>query len=260
MGESCDAASHCMTGECIEGMCGVWGELGATCGEGVICRDGAICAPDLSMCLKYVGEGESCGLYYECNDGLTCNGDDICAQLVDLGQACDSSQYICRGGICDGGICKMYSNGETCDATHICPLQGDICFSGLCIAKAECQSDSQCQADTYCCTEESCETKNVCIPYGMGPRLNMNDACVYQTEPGSSKPTCSAIGRGPRRAIRIRSPKASSRPYSSPKHHIIPNRRQTPSSLHRLSAAFGNRSMKPTNLVSFDSSIQNLAK
>ena len=184
MGESCDAASHCMTGECIEGMCGVWGELGATCGEGVICRDGAICAPDLSMCLKYVGEGESCGLYYECNDGLTCNGDDICAQLVDLGQACDSSQYICRGGICDGGICKMYSNGETCDATHICPLQGDICFSGLCIAKAECQSDSQCQADTYCCTEESCETKNVCIPYGMGPRLNMNDACVYQTEPG----------------------------------------------------------------------------
>lgn len=137
--------------------------------------------------------GGDCSTSEDCVDGLECR-DNLCQdpvakpeppiELVDLGQACDSSQYICRGGICDGGICKMYSNGETCDATHICPLQGDICFSGLCIAKAECQSDSQCQADTYCCTEESCETKNVCIPYGMGPRLNMNDACVYQTEPG----------------------------------------------------------------------------
>lgn len=183
-GEACDAESHCMTGECIGGKCGTWGELGDYCGEGIICREGTVCSPYSFTCVKLAELGDVCDSTHECRDGFECNMESVCAEIVSLGQACDESLHLCSGGVCADGICKVYSNDETCDATHLCSGSAQICFEGLCIAHGKCASDSDCVADTYCCTEEACEVKSVCVPYGMGPRHNQNEACVYQTEPG----------------------------------------------------------------------------
>ena len=79
--------------------------------------------------------------------------------------------------------CRGYSLDEKCDELNLCQ-DGKVCFDKHCIEKFECENDEGCSADTYCCTEETCDVKNVCVPYGEGPRGEVNDECRYKTVPG----------------------------------------------------------------------------
>ncbi len=73
--------------------------------------------------------------------------------------------------------------GEACTAATLC-AEGLVCAAGICVrGGASCAEDAQCQGDSYCCLS-GCEPQGQCIPYGTGPRGNVDDTCTIEVVPG----------------------------------------------------------------------------
>ena len=215
-GNACTKDDHCKNGLCafLEGT---------TCDDGSVCTTDA-CNPETGECefLAFVdgspcddGEvcnvGETClagvcqgGFEPNCDDEQLCT-DDTCDPLTGFclntpnEEPCDddsecTSEDVCAGGTCSGGIPTDCSDGDVCtddvcdDATGGCSnpfnikpcedgdpcTSGDACHDGLCISGElpSCDDANACTTDfcapetgecTYLPSEStSCEDGNQC--------------------------------------------------------------------------------------------------
>ena len=72
--------------------------------------------------------------------------------------------------------------GEACDDPLRECAAGLICAAGACaLDEGVCATDSDCQGDTYCFIDGA---QAACIPYGDGPRGEVNDECTGQISIG----------------------------------------------------------------------------
>ncbi|MCA9580152.1 MAG: hypothetical protein KC416_00065, partial [Myxococcales bacterium] len=67
------------------------------------------------------------------------------------------------------------------------------CAAGTCVpTDGPCTDDTDCGGDTYCCGDDCLppgETQSVCIPYGQGPRGDVNDMCLGEVTIGVFAPS-----------------------------------------------------------------------
>jgi len=82
--------------------------------------------------------------------------------------------------------------GQACMSTASCP-EDQACAGGECVpTDGECQDDTECDGDTYCCAEgclPADEGGGWCIPYGEGPRGDVNDECRQDVVIGLFEPS-----------------------------------------------------------------------
>ena len=234
-GAACNDSNACNEYlDCIKNKCGRKDKLGASCTQDEGCEGNAKCVND--TCVQYVNAAEACdGVYRLCQGEYSCIEDKLenekyCSIAAPFGEYCNNNDIVCEAGYeCYTGVCVKYSkqnepcgeqymyceNGltcrkgkckylsasfETCDEEERpCISETAVCYEGECIESSECRSDSDCQADTYCCTDDACDVKNVCLPYGIGVRDEVNNACTYKTVPGlfEADIQCEWLGPGP---------------------------------------------------------------
>lgn len=217
-GDPCSSSTECGKLECINDICSSRVEFGNSCDNAHICTDSECIK---GICAVYAGENEHCdNKKYLCAPGFGCGADShICTRLADLGEYCDTVDITClepyqcdvtthkcavfgklgdtcnanenkvcdylEGYICVDDICATpVMNGGECSELARCVEPGSVCYLGKCLATSQCESDKTCGADTYCCLEDSCDVKGVCVPYGTGPRPEVNLECKYETVKG----------------------------------------------------------------------------
>jgi hypothetical protein len=173
--ETCDELNDCQAGSspCTGQLCDETIDLCVDCLTGLDCDDAIDCTLDScetdGTCLNTPDD-----LF--CDDGLFCNGEEVCDPLFDCqadsypctGQLCDETIDLCvdclSGLDCDDGI---FCNGsEACDL-GTCYSGNDPCtpplvcdeFSGTCLG---CTIDSDCD-DGINCTFDACETDGTCL-------------------------------------------------------------------------------------------------
>ncbi|MCA9580151.1 MAG: VCBS repeat-containing protein [Myxococcales bacterium] len=82
--------------------------------------------------------------------------------------------------------------GTPCTASDDCQ-NTLVCAAGECTpTDGPCTDDTDCGGDTYCCGTgclPAAETGSVCIPYGTGPRGNLNDECIGDVVIGAFAPS-----------------------------------------------------------------------
>ena len=81
--------------------------------------------------------------------------------------------------------------GDPCGASDECD-PGLVCAGGHCVPNAgDCVTDDDCSGDTYCC-QAGClpdgEAGGVCIPFGTGPKGDVNDECLGDVAIGLFEP------------------------------------------------------------------------
>ncbi|MCL2326195.1 MAG: hypothetical protein FWC40_06865, partial [Proteobacteria bacterium] len=188
LGGACDADSICLEGECSEsGQCRKTAEVGGACGPYVDCVEGQVCSKS-GTCIYLPSLGDDCTDEDGCGDDSLCM-DGLCTRTdIPVGGACDNVSTFCEwslGLTCVDGICRGSSSvGDACDANHLCSGQS-VCIGGKCVEnRGECESDDDCRGDSYCCIMAGCDVTEVCIPYGEGPRGDVDETCQYKTVPG----------------------------------------------------------------------------
>lgn len=82
--------------------------------------------------------------------------------------------------------------GDPCTASAGCS-DGLVCAAGVCVpGSGGCTGDDECSGDTYCCADGCLppgETGGVCIPFGTGPKGDVNDECVGEVAIGLFEPS-----------------------------------------------------------------------
>ncbi|MEM7826937.1 MAG: S8 family serine peptidase [Candidatus Aenigmatarchaeota archaeon] len=124
----------------------------------------------------------------ECNDGLYCNGAEVCVNGVcKAGTQVDCSMLSdqCNIGVCDETndqcIAQPKADGTACDDGQFCTV-GETCQAGICKAIQARSCD-----DSNPCTIDSCdEVNDVCV--NAWPDCGISDgccgpACTYATDP-----------------------------------------------------------------------------
>jgi hypothetical protein len=90
--------------------------------------------------------------------------------------------------------------GSPCGGSDECD-DGLVCAAGECTpTDGECTMDSECDGDTYCCADGCLpdgERGGVCIPYGTGPKGDVNDLCVGDVSVGLFQPSVQCEWAGP---------------------------------------------------------------
>ena len=179
----CEAPLKCAQ----DGFCHEPAAPGGECSRSMPCPDGQFCGV-LGVCIDLQGPGGECMYDDNCLGEAVCNG--VC-MLVDQEIGAQCEEFVtCKSGLsCLEGVCKKPVKAEEdCDANHVCP-DGTVCFESggrtkCTVSKGGCKDDAECGADSYCCTDEACSVKNFCVPYGEGPRGDLNTGCGYKTVPG----------------------------------------------------------------------------
>lgn len=81
--------------------------------------------------------------------------------------------------------------GMSCMTSAQCPGM-EVCAGMECVpTDGPCETDSDCSGDTYCCAEGCLpdgETEGWCIPYGLGPKGDINDECIGDVVIGLFEP------------------------------------------------------------------------
>ncbi|MDX9719690.1 MAG: VCBS repeat-containing protein [Myxococcota bacterium] len=86
--------------------------------------------------------------------------------------------------------------GDPCSSEQTCD-EGLTCAAGVCsTTSGACSGDSDCSGDSYCCSE-GCEPAGVCIPYGSGPRGDVNDECSFEISIGLFEASAQCEWNGP---------------------------------------------------------------
>jgi len=189
IGGPCRDTVQCSEGVCVEGVCRAEAGEGEGCGAGIVCQEGLVCSQQSRTCISLPSFGEPCDDRDGCYDGYVC-WYDVCATLsAPLGAPCDDVIVICdytAGLSCMDGMCRKPSYmGEACDDQRPCSDGRSLCLGGKCIEnRGECDSDDDCIRDSYCCLKPECDFDRVCIPYGEGPRGDIDETCQFTTIPG----------------------------------------------------------------------------
>ena len=135
----------------------------------------------LALCLAGCTSGEvgnqSCSGPGDCPAGQTCqNG--ACVALTEGGLPFPD-------GGSEAGTC---SSGVSCGGA--CCASGEICLYNTCAEDRSCQSDKDCIDDTYC-------DNGKCVPWGVGPKGDRNQACTYLVPIGLFSPATQCSWTGP---------------------------------------------------------------
>lgn len=90
--------------------------------------------------------------------------------------------YGCTGSSGDGGPFGGDGGTNPDDScSSPCP-GGELCVQGECVGdRGECNRDDDCGGDTYCCGADclaDLSDSPTCIPYGTGPRGDVNELCI----------------------------------------------------------------------------------
>lgn len=106
---------------------------GAPCFEAAQCET-AYCRKDFGAicgtCVYRAGEGEPCGVAFDCKEGLSCPS-GTCVPVASLGGSCAQGQIDCAYGlVCRGGACSTPwdAEGTPCDPSLFGDCEG---FLGL---------------------------------------------------------------------------------------------------------------------------------
>ncbi|MFT5041888.1 MAG: hypothetical protein ACI8TX_002868, partial [Hyphomicrobiaceae bacterium] len=166
---SCDDGAFCTVSDtCESGSC-----VGSVrdCDDGVGCSIDS-CDEELDSCIATTDNAS-------CDDGLFCNGVEICDAVDDcqMGTAPDCSGLddgVCVAGTCDedGDACAEAPTreGETCDDNAFC-TEDDQCTLGVCVGTARDCSDG------VACTTDACdETTDECV---WGPQDSFCDDSLF---------------------------------------------------------------------------------
>ncbi|MGI5829030.1 MAG: hypothetical protein ACOX8U_02540 [Bradymonadia bacterium] len=190
-GLACVRVAKCSDGVCVREFL----DEGSECGDAIelqceptsmICENG--------HCVRLPQAGDACDetdpqacydvFRFQCLDG-------VCTQYGGAGARCGVSGYRCRDGMyCINNQCvKAAEAGDNCHLETSPCVDGYVCLNQKCVQmRGECKNDDDCKADSYCCTMSACDVKNKCIPYGEGPRGNVNESCEYKTVVGLFDP------------------------------------------------------------------------
>lgn len=188
IGEACTEDDICTDSTCIHNICSVYVEGDEECApeQGRLCKDEMLCS-EQGKCYLPGNLGDDCNILDpSCESGLVCHEElGKCMYLGKLGDDCNLQNNLACDSelVCIDEKCRKYSE-DNCSELEPCMSESAVCYDGKCIESNPCTSDSGCQSDMYCCLEEGCKIKKICLPYGIGPRLNVNDSCQYETISG----------------------------------------------------------------------------
>lgn len=134
------------------------GDVGATCGPGLSCKDGLACDELLLKCVGKVQAGQSClNPFVPCDDGLSCAW-GACSHVPGrAGETCDVARPCGEGLFCQAGVpqrCKpLRKVGQGCSVFNPC-AEGTFCDA--CIGEG-CNSILQCWPEEQgVFSEQSC--------------------------------------------------------------------------------------------------------
>jgi hypothetical protein len=159
--EICTAEGTCQF-VCIDlgEECSDEGRFG--CCDRLTCID-STCQP---ICAE---EGANCdtseGIAILCCEGLACNSEGVCEEIVSAECEVDADCVTAAAGdvdaaICCAGVCRQI---ECCiddiltgaDPNARCP-EGSSCFEGICVFA--CKGDADCESGTCCCADGTCSS------------------------------------------------------------------------------------------------------
>ena len=189
LGGPCLTDISCKAGTCVNEICSQYVGAEESCNpeKGILCEEPLKCHHESHLCYPVAGPGEGCFPYMQyCAEGYECIiGLSKCLIPGKIGDNCNIDDgYGCVEGLeCIHEKCRKIVT-DNCSEYEVCSSPSAVCYGGKCIESQTCESDDNCNADTYCCTEDACLVKNVCLPYGEGPRPEVNEECVYQTVAG----------------------------------------------------------------------------
>jgi len=182
--DSCDeAAGQCAHGPdhvaCADGMFCNGAEqcdltLGCVSGMPVACDDGRSCTAD--ACDEAQQHCVSTPNNAACDDGLLCNGAEICSASGPSPSGCvmgNPPTCPSDGVGCTTDACDEAAQGCTYAPNHASCAQGQICSpqQGGCVQGQACSSSAECQDNNLCNGAETC-SGGVCVP---GQQVNCND-------------------------------------------------------------------------------------
>jgi hypothetical protein len=175
VGSDCSDGEYCNGNETCNDMGICLAGTPVDCGDGVGCTDDS-CDEGNDICLNIPNN-------INCNDGLYCNGIEICDETLDCqpGTPVDCGDGVgCTDDSCDEGndICEntpndancpddgLYCNGtEFCDPLNDCSSTGTPCPGGtICNETTDtcdpigCTNDFDCDDGQYCNGIETCNT------------------------------------------------------------------------------------------------------
>jgi len=221
-GTACDDGDSCNFGEtCQGGVCGGGGAQNCTAAgdqcnsaacdpagaegncdtlapvaNGTVCNDGDTCTAN-DRCTNgqcsgtgSCGGGGGCLSDADCDDGIFCNGSELCVANV-----CENGSPPCI----DGMGCDEATDTCVCTSAEHCddgiPCTEDSCSAGQCLhvpgGDCNCESDADCDDGSFCNGEETCDlSTRQCVggtPVSCQPGLECNEdaqGCVtVEVEP-----------------------------------------------------------------------------
>ncbi len=171
--DECETDTDCPVGqECKSGACVVPCRVDGDCPRGEECQAGT-CVPAECIDLDGDGYGINCDKGGDCDD----SDDSVYPGAPEL---CDGKDNDCDQ-VGDSGIqCGLF-----------CCAESELCLSGACVRDTgDCDDDGDCQEDSYC-------HEGDCIPYGTGPRGELNPDCTRLTIAGLFQPALQCEWTGP---------------------------------------------------------------
>lgn len=165
--EPCDDDIDCDDGDACNGLESCVGQdpnvpLSGTCelGTPVVCDDSVDCTAD--TCDPATGTCSFAGNTAYCDNGLACDGEELCDVLldclpgvpVDCGASAGCAQNICV----EPGMCQQMLDHDQCDNGSYCD-GAEVCTPSGCAASAP----VQCPDDGIACTDSVCDDMLGCV-------------------------------------------------------------------------------------------------
>jgi hypothetical protein len=185
--------TNCGAQVCSAGLCTCTQD--SQCAPEEYCSAASLCVGDLCVASQRICMGDAAMLCDErgaslqevqrCEPGQCAGGDCVCLDVADCG----------LNESCDAGVCTCPS-GPHCGLESYCCPGGTVCEDEVC--KVLCTTDSDCQGDTYCCTS-GCGAHSICVPYGTGPRGDIDPLCRIDIVVGQmeARTQCEWVGPPP---------------------------------------------------------------
>lgn len=152
-GGPCEERLHCLSGDCVGGVCRSFGQEGEKCGEGfAACLEPLVCQG--GRCVKPAPVGGSCETDGGCEVGLVCEHgtciefhDEFCVIGVPCGR-----QSVCLGKV-EPTCVPLGGAGDSCEGSTGCK-ESLWCQEGKCVEAPG--LDEPCGDGIYCAKGLSC--------------------------------------------------------------------------------------------------------
>jgi hypothetical protein len=196
-GEPCGIATECVSQVCTKPSCPMaccigtctgdaapgHAKVGESC-EHARCDTGSFCDRVAMMCVALKPRGQSCLAPEECQYGLDCGRDSVCALLPGPDQPCTD---VCRdeGTVCKGTCVKVGLSGAACATSEDCSRMYHCdatrhCSTGAALGAA-CIAGQPCAGDGAFCKIPDGELQGTCAaPQPDGSPCQKKSNCESQ--------------------------------------------------------------------------------